>query len=159
MRQAGVLTAVLPESEKWGIDAIHALVKAENAMGHRRDPIRADTSERAFRQALYGGDKGGISDRLKLALGNARYRAEQDDKALVEAGGYARLLKLAESWEKPAFPLKGADLLGRGWQKGPELGAALKSLEKDWIGRQAGQDRWQASTLPPVFRPKIVPRS
>ncbi|MCO5080120.1 MAG: CCA tRNA nucleotidyltransferase [Rhizobiaceae bacterium] len=181
MRQAGVLSVILPESEKWGIDAIHALVKAERDLGWGPDamlrleaiippdaaraevlarrlrmsrdeagrlgnwalssPIRADTSERAFRQTLYGGDKGGISDRLKLALGNARYRAEQDDKALVEAGGYARLLKLEESWEKPAFPLKGADLLGQGWQKGPELGAALKSLEKDWIASDFRMER------------------
>jgi poly(A) polymerase len=29
MRQAGVLTAILPESEKWGIDAVHGLIKAE----------------------------------------------------------------------------------------------------------------------------------
>jgi tRNA nucleotidyltransferase/poly(A) polymerase len=96
-------------------------------------PVRSDASERAFRQTLYGGESTGISDRLKLALANARHRAEQDDKALVEAGGYARLLKLAENWEKPAFPLKGADLLEQGWQKGPKLGMALKALEKDWI--------------------------
>src|SRR5690606_9785982 len=33
MRQAGVLTKVLPESEKWGIDAIHGLVAAERDLG------------------------------------------------------------------------------------------------------------------------------
>ena len=33
MRQAGVLTAVLPESERWGIDAIHGLTGAERAFG------------------------------------------------------------------------------------------------------------------------------
>ncbi len=38
MRQAGVLTKVLPESEKWGIDAIHALVAAERDLGWA--PIR-----------------------------------------------------------------------------------------------------------------------
>ena len=31
MRQAGVLTSVLPESEKWGIDAIHGLVAGRSA--------------------------------------------------------------------------------------------------------------------------------
>ena len=39
MRQAGVLSRVLPESEKWGIDAIHALVAARNAISAGR-PIR-----------------------------------------------------------------------------------------------------------------------
>ena len=39
MRQAGVLTAVLPETGKWGIDAIHGLVAAENALGWDADPL------------------------------------------------------------------------------------------------------------------------
>ena len=71
---------------------------------------------------------------MHSALGNARFRAEQDDKALIEAGGYARLLKLAETWQAPTFPLKGADLIAHGWQKGPKLGEALKALEAEWIG-------------------------
>jgi poly(A) polymerase len=33
MRQAGVLTAILPESEKWGIDAVHGLIKVEAEFG------------------------------------------------------------------------------------------------------------------------------
>ncbi|PWL17099.1 CCA tRNA nucleotidyltransferase [Falsochrobactrum shanghaiense] len=37
MRQAGVLTLVLPESEKWGIDAIHGLVRAESDLGWEVD--------------------------------------------------------------------------------------------------------------------------
>lgn len=40
MRQTGVLTAVLPESEKWGIDAIPALVAAERDLGWSPDPLR-----------------------------------------------------------------------------------------------------------------------
>ncbi len=39
MRQAGVLTAVLPESEKWGIDAIHGLVGTEQDLGWNPDPL------------------------------------------------------------------------------------------------------------------------
>ena len=39
MRQAGVLTAILPESEKWGIDSIHSLVESEQAFGWTRDPL------------------------------------------------------------------------------------------------------------------------
>ena len=39
MRQAGVLTSVLPESEKWGIDAIHGLTKAEKDLGWTPDPL------------------------------------------------------------------------------------------------------------------------
>ena len=39
MRQAGVLTAILPESEKWGIDAIHGLVRAERDLGWSAEPL------------------------------------------------------------------------------------------------------------------------
>src|SRR5690606_31269547 len=39
MRQAGVLTKVLPESEKWGIDALHGLVSAERDLGWAADAL------------------------------------------------------------------------------------------------------------------------
>jgi poly(A) polymerase len=39
MRQAGVLTAILPETEKWGIDAIPGLIHAEDAFGWAPDPM------------------------------------------------------------------------------------------------------------------------
>jgi poly(A) polymerase len=39
MRQAGVLTEILPETEKWGIDAIHGLVAAERSLGWTPDPL------------------------------------------------------------------------------------------------------------------------
>ena len=39
MRQTGVLTAVLPESEKWGIDAVPALISAERDLGWSPDPL------------------------------------------------------------------------------------------------------------------------
>lgn len=39
MRQASVLTTVMPETEKWGIDAIHGLVAAERENGWPPDPL------------------------------------------------------------------------------------------------------------------------
>ncbi len=39
MRQAGVLTAILPETEKWGIDGIHSLVAAERSLGWKPEPL------------------------------------------------------------------------------------------------------------------------
>ncbi len=39
MRQAGVLNLILPESEKWGIDAIHGLVRTEADLGWQADPL------------------------------------------------------------------------------------------------------------------------
>lgn len=174
MRQAGVLSRILPESEKWGIDAIHGLIKVERDPGWPVDTmrrlqaivppdaarmsalaerlklsneeaerlvnwagstaIRPDMSERSFARLLYENDRQGVEDRLRLALSVARGQAEQSDKALIEAGGYARLLKIAQSWQRPFFPVKGADLVALGMPKGPKVGAALKTLESEWIG-------------------------
>lgn len=39
MRQSGVLNIILPESEKWGIDAIHGLVRAETDLDWQVDAL------------------------------------------------------------------------------------------------------------------------
>ncbi|TIT27484.1 MAG: CCA tRNA nucleotidyltransferase, partial [Mesorhizobium sp.] len=44
-------------------------------------------------------------------------------------------------WEKPVFPIKGADLAELGAAPGPRLGAILKSLEKEWIASGFTLDR------------------
>ena len=92
-----------------------------------------NATERVLAEALYRGDRQGMVDRLRLALSGARSRAVNDDKALMEAAGYARLLKFTQAWEKPVFPLKGTDLLAIGMAKGPAVGTMLKTLEKEWI--------------------------
>jgi len=172
MRQAGVLTAALPESEKWGIDAIHALVRAENDLSWKADPLlrlesivppdaarmktlgdrlrlaNAETdrlvqwaaaakvepavTEGELAKRLYRGNVEAVADRLRLDLASARGRAEQDDKALIEAGGYFRLLSFTGKWQKPDFPLRGGDLAALG-AEGVALGSLLKALEGEWV--------------------------
>lgn len=39
MRQVAVLSEILPESEKWGIDAIPSLIATEKALGWAPDPL------------------------------------------------------------------------------------------------------------------------
>lgn len=39
MRQSGVLNLILPESEKWGIDSIHGLVRTEGDLGWQPDSL------------------------------------------------------------------------------------------------------------------------
>lgn len=180
MRQAGVLTAALPESEKWGIDAIHALIRAEGDLGWTVDPLlrleaivppdaarmktlgdrlrlsNAETdrlvqwgatskveptvTEGELAKRLYRGSVEGVMDRLRLDLASARGRAEQDDKALIEAGGFYRLLSFAGKWQKPAFPLRGGDVAALGVE-GAALGALLKALEVEWIDSGFSLDR------------------
>jgi poly(A) polymerase len=173
MRQAGVLTSVLPESEKWGIDSIHALTRTERDLGWAADPllrleaivppdaarmkmlaerlklsthetvrlrqwaltaaVEPKTSEGELAKRLYRGDPNGFVDRLRLSLASARARAVEDNDALIEAGGFSRLLAFAVKWEKPIFPLKGADLTALGAATGPKLGEILKNIEQEWI--------------------------
>ncbi|BCH00404.1 CCA tRNA nucleotidyltransferase [Mesorhizobium loti] len=181
MRQAGVLTAALPESEKWGIDAIHGLTKAEKDLGWAADPmlrleaivppdaarmktlaerlrfstaesdrlrywaisttVEPKTTEGELAKRLYRGDRQGVVDRLRLSLAGARVRAVEDNNALLEAGGFSRLLAFALKWEKPVFPLKGADLTALGATPGPKLGEILKNLETEWIEAGFAPDR------------------
>ncbi|WP_027058490.1 CCA tRNA nucleotidyltransferase [Mesorhizobium loti] len=181
MRQASVLTTALPESERWGIDAIHGLTKAEKNLGWTADPmlrleaivppdaarmktlterlrfstgesdrlrhwalatvVEPKTTEGELAKRLYRGDRQGFVDRLRLSLAGARVRAVQDNEALLEAGGFSRLLAFALKWEKPVFPLKGADLTALGAKPGPKLGEILKNLETEWIEAGFAPDR------------------
>ena len=172
MRQAGVLSAALPESEKWGIDAIHGLVRTERDLRWPADPLlrleamvppdavrmktlaerlkfssaeaerlrhwastdppESKTTETEISKKLYFGDRDGFLDRLRLALAATRARAIEDNQAMMEAGGFSRLLGFALKWERPVFPVRGADLTELGAPPGPKLGATLKNLEREW---------------------------
>jgi len=182
MRQTGVLTVVLPESGKWGIDAVHALIAASRDLGWPCDPLlrleaivppdpakmakmaarlrlsRAEgarlsawamtdaiapaTGEAALARIAYRGDRQAVQDRLRLGLAAARARAGQDAAALAEAGGYLRLLRFLDGWEKPVFPLKGGDLAALGMASGPRMGETLAALEAEWVegGFREGRD-------------------
>ena len=182
MRQTGVLSLVLPESEKWGIDAVHALVAAGRDLGWQPDPllrleaivpadparmaalasrlklskaeaarlaawamtgpIAPSTGEAALAKIAYRGDRQAVDDRLRLGLAAARAKAGEDSGALAEAGGYLRLLRFLEGWEKPVFPVKGSDLAALGMASGPRMGETLSKLETEWVesGFRAGRD-------------------
>jgi tRNA nucleotidyltransferase/poly(A) polymerase len=181
MRQTGVLTLILPESEKWGIDAIHGLVSTEQDLGWVPDPLlrlmsivppdavrmeevgkrlkmsnaerarleawaRAETvkpelSDQALKKMIYRGSKQAVLDRVRLAYAAAREQAAGDDKAMIRAGGFSRLLETTESYEAPVFPVTGSDLLALGIEKGPALGKLLQSLESFWVDSGFKLDR------------------
>jgi tRNA nucleotidyltransferase/poly(A) polymerase len=64
-------------------------------------------------------------DRVLLAW--ARAAAKPDDAA------WRALATLPQRWAVPVFPLKAADFMQRGIEKGPALGAALRAAEEAWI--------------------------
>lgn len=175
MRQVGVLTEILPETEKWGIDSIHGLVAAETSLGWKPDPLlrlaaivppdearlealskrlrlsNADAlklkhwasapalpeevTDVGFARLLYRHGAAGIVPRVKLALSSARTMAQQDPMAMRKSARLLQLLKLAEDYRRPTFPLTGADVTGAGVPAGKRVGEILKELEDYWIGR------------------------
>lgn len=181
MRQSGVLTIVLPESEKWGIDAIPNLVETGKALGWKPDPmlrlaaivppdaerlsamatrLRLSKSETAMLDAfarapaiaetmagtaldrlLYREGKGGIVTKLKLTVSAARVEPDARRDLIERSMALQALLKRAETFEKPTFPVTGADLVARGLEAGPEIGEKLKALETLWIDRNFALSR------------------
>jgi len=66
-------------------------------------------------------------------LGNKNFLAVIVLKnALAPHADYQKMLELANSWQAPAFPITGADLLSIGTPQGKELGEKLHALEKIW---------------------------
>ncbi len=173
MRQVGVLTDILPETEKWGIDTVPALVEAGRALGWKPDAmlrlaaivppdaerlqalagrLRLSKSEAAFLQdyaaapaigeslagtaldrILYRHGRQGVVTRLRIALANAWVDLEAPPAAREKMMALQALLKRAEAFEKPQFPLNGADLIATGMSAGPKLGETLSALEQIWV--------------------------
>jgi poly(A) polymerase len=51
----------------------------------------------------------------------------------VHDSSWNALATLPQRWSAPVFPLKAADFIKRGIEKGPALGAALAAAEKAWV--------------------------
>ncbi|HXV30900.1 MAG TPA: CCA tRNA nucleotidyltransferase [Sinorhizobium sp.] len=181
MRQAGVLGEVLPETEKWGIDAIPGLVAAEKIFSWTPEPllrlaaivppdakrleamaarlrlskaegayltrfaeaptIAATLADTALDRQLYRHGAEGVIARLKLSLASARRKSETDPAVLADTAAFQRLLARAEKWQRPVFPLSGADVMKAGVAPGPKVGALLAELENLWIERNFNLDR------------------
>jgi poly(A) polymerase len=82
-------------------------------------------SEVAAREVIYRIGPEYFTERVLLAW--ARSTDSAHDTAWRE------LAKLPERWTAPTFPLRAADFIARGVEKGPGLGAALKFAEETWI--------------------------
>jgi poly(A) polymerase len=105
------------------------LANAEHArlasMGEGWWHVSPEAGEAAARVWLYRLGPERFVDRVLLAW--ARAAAEPGDAA------WRRLATLPQHWSAPAFPLKAADFMQRGIEKGPALGAALRAAEEAWI--------------------------
>lgn len=174
MRADGVLKVVLPEAG--GLARLRRLVALES----RPDPIlrlaalvARDTRAVADRLKLSNAQR----DRL-LALRaipaaeldgdhatqrRALYRwgpALYSDRVLLAAatrrgpGDVSRLLRLAQAWKPPRFPLRGRDLVAAGIAPGPQIGKLLADLEAWWV---AGDFRATAAQCRAELRRQTTP--
>jgi len=88
--------------------------------------------EQAARALLYRLGPQRYVDRVLLAW--ARAPAEASDIA------WRDLAALPERWMAPLFPLKAADFMAQGLEKGPALGVALRVAEEAWIAQDFPAD-------------------
>jgi tRNA nucleotidyltransferase/poly(A) polymerase len=128
MRRLGAL-AVLVAEDAERLSGKLRLSNAEQAQlaamadgWWRMSPALDEQKQKA---ALYRAGAGTFLDRAML--GWARSGASADDKS------WRDLTMLPQRWTAPVFPIKAADLMARGVEKGPKLGAALETAENAWI--------------------------
>ena len=79
----------------------------------------------AARELIYRIGPEHFTERALLAW--SRSQADAHDEA------WRALATLPERWSAPAFPLRAADFIARGMEKGPVLGSALARSEEMWI--------------------------
>jgi tRNA nucleotidyltransferase/poly(A) polymerase len=110
-----------------------------------------DTAQGDLAKRLYRGNVGGTLDRMRHAL------ARERDAGHAEASGkLRRLIRFAEGWERPTFPVAGRDLVAAGLPPGPEVGLRLKELENSWVESGFALSREAlllAVTAPPSLPP------
>jgi poly(A) polymerase len=93
------------------------------AEGWRR--ISPERGEAAARTLIYWLGPDAFTDHA--LLGWARSQASASDPS------WHATTTTPQRWTAPVFPLKAADFMKRGIEKGPALGAALRAAETAWI--------------------------
>ncbi len=100
------------------------------ANDHERAELPDET---AARRSLYR--LGPCKFEARVLLAAADEGAAPGDRRWREA------LRLADRWQAPEFPVRGSDITALGEVRGPEIGAALKRLEAEWIASDFTLDR------------------
>ena len=127
-RRLGALGVAIPEDAErlWQrlrlTNAEHARLSAMGGEWHGLSPAHGGQAARA---ALYRLKPEHYVDCALLAW--ARAQASAHDEA------WRGLVTLPQRWTAPAFPLKAADFIARGIDKGPALGAAIRAAEAAWV--------------------------
>ncbi len=169
MAATGILSEILPEALQLPrlehlaeIDAdnmflgdavlrLAALLDSSEAAHSASDRLKLSNADRTRLEQALSGDRitAGLSAqgarRLLYRIGAARFR----DKVFLQwaaapraAGALAwrMLLQMAESWQRPRFPLTGRDVMQAGVPEGPDVGRILAQVEDWWVGTDFAAD-------------------
>jgi poly(A) polymerase len=99
------------------------------ALDATRDPFDA-SSPLAVRRQIYAWGNDGARDRLLL-----------DWLDRIDGAAGSAAVAVIESWPRPRFPIKGADIVKMGVPEGPRVGELLEKAESWWIERDFTPDR------------------
>lgn len=168
MGETRVLAAILPEAP--GTALLARLVAVEAEAGFAADPIRrlgalvlnaAAAEAVTARWRLTGAEGARLAAlaapavalapsldrraqrRALYRIGRARFL----DLALLswaargEGEAFRTMLEIADAWEEPRLPVRGADVLALGIEAGPEVGRLLADVEAWWVAQDFAPDR------------------
>ena len=167
MHACGVLDVILPENQS--LDRLKGLARVEARSGKAFGgmerfitllaPDEEAMRELAIRLRLSGLERDRLIDFTQAidafspdmsvkAAKEAIYRTGNQtslDVLLWQWAGaltpeWQDLFELCQSWERPVFPVRGADLIRAGVSPGPELGERLRKMEDAWIANDYSMD-------------------
>ena len=129
------LAALLPNAE--AALGVGERLKLSNAARERLEDLAGE--------GISGHPSANDVHKLLYRLGATRFK----DRVLLawaagprggNAMGWRMLLKMAESWQSPHFPIGGADVIAAGVPEGPEVGKVLAALEGWWMDQDFPDD-------------------
>jgi poly(A) polymerase len=133
------LAALLPDEAKMG-RALSDALKLSNA--DRARLVEALESDRRIAAPLAPNEARKLLYRLgKLCFRDQLLLRWADANAKPEDPRWIALLRLANSWVKPEFPLNGRDAMAAGIDEGPKVGVVLRALEQEWVEADFQGDR------------------
>ena len=147
MAARGVLAIVLPETGAAGLDALARLIAVETRTATPPCSIRRLAAllpaDPAVAEGVAARLRLSVAARKRLAILANRDAGGSDARALAYHIGWrnardalllaGRDLAPLDTWEPPAFPLKGGAIVARGIAAGPEVSRILQTVERRWI--------------------------
>jgi len=135
MRLGALVSGQVPE-----INALADRLKLSNDMRDRLIRMHTDETRlvsylsiREVRKALYWMGTETFKDRVMLHWAV--------DPKLNNAVQWRALLAMADSWERPSFPLTGEEVMAAGVPEGPHVGRIMREVEEWWVDVDFLDDR------------------